>query len=455
MKIIKNLTGILFCMMLLNSFSSKAQVKILDQVVGVVGANVILQSDIESQYQQFLLQGGQDNPNMRCEILYQMLINKLLLNQAVIDSLEVSATQVDEELDKRMRYYIQQIGSQKQLEEHMGKSVIELKAEFRSLIKDQMLTQQMQQKITKDVNASPADVKNYYEKIPKDSLPRIESEFEIQQIVKNIAVTEEQKKAVKDKLEEYKQQILKGDRDFVATATLYSQDPGSYKKGGELGFFGRGDMQPAFEAAAFKLRPGEISDIIETPYGFHILQLIERRGDQINVRHILLRPKVSDDNINMASLVLDSIRTQILNKTITFADAAQKFSDDVDTKYNAGLMQNTQDGTTKFDATTMDKTLFFQIDQLKIGEISKPVSYSDKDQKAALRLLLVKSKTAPHTANLKDDYQKIRNAALADKQNLALLDWVKKRRAETYVSINKDYLKCDALKDWVKFVAGK
>jgi len=442
-------------MMLLNSFSSKAQVKILDQVVGVVGANVILQSDIESQYQQFLLQGGQDNPNMRCEILYQMLINKLLLNQAVLDSVEVSSTQVDEELDKRMRFYIQQIGSQKLLEERMGKSVIELKAEFRTLIKDQMLTQQMQQKITKDVNASPSDVKNYYEHIPKDSLPRIESEFEIQQIVKNIAVTEEQKKTVRDKLEEYKQDILKGKRDFVATATLYSQDPGSYKKGGELGFFGRGDMQPSFEAAAFKLRPGEISDIVETPYGFHILQLIERRGDQINVRHILLRPKVSDENIEIASKFLDSVRTEINKGTITFTDAAQRFSDDADTKYNAGLMQNTQDGTTKFDATTMDKTLFFQIDQLKLGEISKPVSYSDKEQKAALRLLMVKSKTSPHTANLKDDYQKIRNAALSDKQNLTLLDWVKKKRAETYVSINKDYLKCDALKDWVKFVAGK
>src|ERR1022692_70423 len=185
MKIIKNMFGILFCILLLNSSSSNAQVKILDQVVGVVGANVILQSDIESQYQQFLIQGGQDNPNMRCEILYQMLINKLLLNQAVLDSVEVSSTQVDEELDKRMRFYIQQIGSQKLLEERMGKSVIELKAEFRTLIKDQMLTQQMQQKITKDVNASPSDVKNYYEHIPKDSLPRIESEFEIQQIVKN------------------------------------------------------------------------------------------------------------------------------------------------------------------------------------------------------------------------------------------------------------------------------
>src|ERR1039458_480574 len=219
MKIIKNISWILFCIMLLNSISSKAQVKILDQVVGVVGANVILQSDIESQYQQFLLQGGQCNAVVSYEILYQMLINKLLLNQAVIDSVEVSSTQVDEELDKRMRYYIQQIGSQKQLEEHMGKSIIELKAEFRSLIKDQMLTQQMQQKITKDVNASPADVKNYYQHIPKDSLPRIESEFEIQQIVKNITVTEEQKKAVKDKLEEYKQDILKGKRDFVATAT--------------------------------------------------------------------------------------------------------------------------------------------------------------------------------------------------------------------------------------------
>ncbi len=450
MKFSIKITATLLFTLFFLSYNVNAQVKIIDEVVGVVGANVILQSDIESQYQQYLLQGGAENPNVKCDILLQLLINKLLLNQAVLDSVEVSEGQVEGELDKRMRFYIQQIGSQQLLEERMGKSVLELKADFRILVKDQLLTQTMQSKITKDINASPSDVKSYYDRIPKDSLPRIESEFEIQQIVKNITITSEEKNNVREQLEKYKQDILAGKTTFEAKAVLYSQDPGSAKKGGELGFFGRGDMQPSFEAAAFKIKPGEISDIIETPFGFHILQLIERRGEQINVRHILLRPKTSEANIKKASDLLDSLRTEITKGTITFSDATLKFSDDADTKNNSGIMVNPQDGTTKFQASQMDKTLFFQVDPLKDNEVSRPVSYSNNESKPSLRLLKVKSKTAPHIANLKEDYQKIQNAALQDKQNTTLIEWVKKKRANTFVNVNRDYTKCEVIKDWLK-----
>ena len=436
---------------LVNSKESRAQVKILDEVVGVVGANAILQSDIESQYQQYLLQGGADNPNMKCDILYQMLINKLLLNQAVLDSVEVSDVQVEGELDKRMRTFIQQIGSQQKLEERMGKSVLELKAEFRQLIKEQLLTQSMQSKITKDITASPSDVRAYYDRIPKDSLPKIESEYEIQQIVKFVPISDEQKKAVKDKLLGYKNEVLSGKSTFEAKAVLYSQDPGTATKGGELGFFGRGDMQPSFEAAAFKLKPGEISDVVETPFGFHILQLIERRGDQINVRHILLHAKVSPDDIAKVENQLDSLKKEISNGTITFSDAAARFSDDESTKLNSGLMENQQTGTTKFQSSELDKTLFFEIDKLKVSEVSRPLS-TEVGNKPALRIIMIKARTAPHIANLKEDYQKIQNAALSEKQNKTLLDWVKKKRKDTFVNVNKDYFKCDSIKEWMKNV---
>ena len=440
---------LVFCLMLINFHKAKAQVKILDEVVGVVGANVILQSDIESQYQQYLLQGGVENQNVKCDIYYQMLINKLLLNQAVLDSVEVSDIQVESELDKRMRVFIQQLGSQQKLEERMGKSVLELKAEFRQLIKDQLLTQSMQSKITKDITASPSDVRAYYDKIPKDSLPKIESEYEVQQIVRYVPISDEEKKVVKDKLTGYKQEILSGKRSFESIAVLYSQDPGTATKSGELGFFGRGDMQPSFEAAAFKLKPGEISEVIETPFGFHILQLIERRGDQINVRHILLRAKVSQEDVSRAENLLDSIAKEIKSGTITFSDAAARFSDDDNSKLNGGLMENQQSGTTKFQSSELDKTLFFTIDKLKTGEVSKPLS-TEVNNKPALRIIMVKSRTSPHVANLKDDYQKIQNVALSEKQNKTLLDWVKKKRANTFVNVNMDYVNSDAVKEWMK-----
>jgi peptidyl-prolyl cis-trans isomerase SurA len=440
---------LLFSFMIFFSQNGKGQVKILDEVVGVVGANVILQSDIESQYQQYLLQGGAENPNVKCDILYQMLINKLLLNQAVLDSLEVSDIQVETELDKRMRAFIQQIGSQQKLEERMGKTVLELKAEFRQLIKDQLLTQSMQSKITKDITASPSDVRAYYDKIPKDSLPKIESEYEVQQIVKYVPISDEEKKAVKDKLNSYKQEIMSGKSSFEAKAVLYSQDPGTATKGGELGFFGRGDMQPSFEAAAFKLKPGEISEVIETPFGFHILQLIERRGDQINVRHILLRAKVSQDDVARVENSLDSLAKEIRSGTISFSDAAARFSDDENTKQNGGLMENQQTGATKFQSSELDKTLFFEIDKLKIGDVSKPLS-TEVNSKPALRIIMIKTRTSPHIANLKDDYQKIQNVALSEKQNKTLLDWVKKKRESTFVNVIKDYQKCDSIKEWMK-----
>ncbi|HRH66408.1 MAG TPA: peptidylprolyl isomerase, partial [Bacteroidia bacterium] len=298
--------------------------QVIDQVMAVVGDKILLRSDIEKQYVQFTAQGMETGENTRCLIFDQLLMQKLMLNQADIDSVTVPEAQVEGELDRRMRYYIRQIGSEAQLEAYFHSSIRQLKTEFREMIHDQMLVQTMQSKITKDVTATPNDVRAYFESIPSDSLPYIDAEMEIAQIVRNPPVSDAERKEVRAKLEEFRAKILAGE-DFAVYAALYSQDQGSAKKGGELGLFERGSMVPEFEAAAFRLKPGEVSPIIETKFGFHILQLIERRADQINVRHILLQPKTNDADLVKSVNLLDSLRNEINKGSITFEEADQKF----------------------------------------------------------------------------------------------------------------------------------
>ncbi|MFM8950309.1 MAG: peptidylprolyl isomerase, partial [Bacteroidota bacterium] len=262
--------------------------QIIDQVAAVAGSKILLKSEIEAQYQQLILQGAKDDGDLRCRVADQLLLNKLLLNQAILDSVEVNDGQIDGELDRRINYMIGQLGSQTKLEEYYEKSIPEIRDEFRPLIKDQLLTQNMQGSVTKNVNISPADVKAFYNSIPKDSLPFINAEIEYGQIIIDVPVSDEEKKRVKERLEGYRKRVLNGE-DFATLAILYSQD-GSAKNGGELGFVGRGDFVPEFESAAFRLRAGEVSEVVETKFGFHLIQMIERRGEQINARHILIKP---------------------------------------------------------------------------------------------------------------------------------------------------------------------
>lgn len=432
--------------LIISSSHSNAQ-QVIDQVMGVVGSKIILRSDIEKQYVQLVAQGTKPDGETKCYILDQLLLQKLLLNQADIDSVTVSDSQVESELDRRMRFYIRQIGSEEKLEEYFHTTIIELKAELKDLIHDQLLVQTMQSRITKDVTATPNDVKEYFESIPSDSLPYIDAEMEIAQIVKIPPVSQAEKEAVKSRLEEFRKKILAGE-DFAVLAALYSQDQGSAKKGGELGLFDRGTMVPEFEAAAFRLKPGEVSPVIETKFGFHILQLIERRGDQINVRHILLKPEVSDKDMVQAVHFLDSLRTQIINGSITFEEAALKFSDDEDTRNNGGLMINPETNTTKLSPDKIDRLLFFQVDTMPLNRVSVPLAMTTSEGKTAYRLIMVKSRTKPHKANLKDDYQKIQEVALQEKQNRMLSDWIDLKRKSTYISINPEYGNCEALRHW-------
>jgi peptidyl-prolyl cis-trans isomerase SurA len=441
--------SVLISLFIISANISFAQ-QIIDQVMAVVGTKIILKSDIEKQYIQFLAQGGGEGDDSRCLIFDQLLLQKLLLNQADIDSVTVTDAQIDSELERRMRFYIRQIGSEEKLEEYFHTTIRELKDDFRDVIKDQLVVQTMQSKITKDISATPSDVRQYFENMHPDSIPYIDAELQIAQIVRKPVISYEERQTVRGKMEEYRNNIIKGEGDFAVYAALYSQDPESAKKGGELGFFERGTMVPEFETAAFNLKPGDTSPIIETKFGFHILQLVERRGDQINVRHILLQPKTDERSITKAIDFLDSLKAQIDQQTITFEEAAEKFSEDEDTKNNGGLMINPETNTTHLSPDKIDRVLFFQVDSMELNKCSEPLMMSTPEGKSAFRLVMVKSRTKPHKANLKDDYQKIQEVTLLEKQNKTLSDWVKKKQQSTYIQINQEFGSCELLKSWKK-----
>ena len=350
---------ILFILLLVINFAAHAQDKIADKIIAVLGENIVLQSDIDGQFAQYIAQGYANKPELKCQILESLITQKLLQNQAQLDSIEVSEGQVEDELNRRLNYFISQIGSQEKLEQFLGKSVIEFKSDLRDDVRSVIMAQNMQSQITRGVTITPNEIKTFYDKIPVDSLPYFNKEVQIAVIVKKPEISLTSKTEAKDKLEELRARVAKGE-DFATLAILYSQD-GSAKSGGELGFVGRGALVKAFEAVAFKLKPGELSQIVETEFGFHIVQLVERRGEQVNVRHILIKPSTKSSDLKKAKSDLDSLYTLLIANELKFTDAAAKYSDDDATKRNGGMMQNAQDGSTKIPTDQLDPNLFFAI----------------------------------------------------------------------------------------------
>ncbi len=435
---------ILSIILLLNILivDAKAQDKvIIDQVVAIVGSQIILQSDIENQVLQLRAQGYYSSGNIKCEVFEEMLNAKLLVNQAILDSVEVSDGEINSEMERRMNYFINQIGSEEKLEEYYKKSIPEIKEEFRGVIKEQLLSQRMQQQVTSDLKVTPQDVKSFFKSIPADSLPIINTEFEIEQIIVNPEIKEVEILRIKDKLREFKERILNGE-NFATLAVLYSEDPGSAAKGGELGFVGRGDLVPEFSAVAFNLEPGEVSKIVKTDYGYHIIQLIEQKGERINCRHILLKPRISPDEKMLAKKRLDTIRTAILKKEITFKQACWKYSEDEDTRLNGGVMVNPMTGNSRWEASQLEPKIAYAIKDLEVGGISKPFESEDLNKKVVYKIVLLKEKTEPHPANLKDDYQRIQDIALEKKKTEFMKTWVNKKVKTTYIRIEEDFKKC-------------
>lgn len=434
------------------SLVSQAQTgTVVDEVVAVVGSKPVLLSDIENQYLQYRAQGGirGSAKETKCHIMESSLFSKLLLNQAELDSVEVTDKQVDGELERRIRYYIQQIGSKEKLEEYFKKPLHEIKEELRGVISDQMKVEMTQQKITKDIKITPSEVRNFFNELPIDSIPLVNTEYIIGQIIRKPKVGLAEEIEVKEKLRTLRKRIMNGE-SFSTLAVLYSEDPGSAAKGGEVGLFGRGELYPEYEAAAFKLKPGEISDIVKSKAGYHIIQLIERRGDFINTRHILLMPKVSPFELAKASKELDSVYTLLQKGSLSFEEAVQKISDDPN-KINGGLMINPQSQNNRWDPEQLDPKVLYAVDKLEPGQFSKPMIYKSEDDKDAYRILYLKERTKPHRANIKDDYDRLQNWALDKKKSEALREWVGRKLAETYIRISAEYKECVYQQEWIKY----
>lgn len=445
-----NIKSLLFLALSFIAISTMAQEKVLDQVAAIVGKNIILESDIETQYFQYRMQQGitGSESTVKCQILEDLLYQKLLLNQAEFDSIEVTDSEVDQTMDQRLRYFVAQFGSEEKLEEFYKKSILEIKEDMQELIREQMMVEKVQQDITVDVSITPSEVKSFFRKLPADSIPLINAEVEVGQIVKLPPIKVEEKMIVKERLKGLRDRIINGE-SFNAMAVLYSEDPGSANKGGEIGFHGRGELYPEFEAVAFKLKKGEVSEILETKAGFHIIQSIERRGDYVNVKHILMRVQPTPQDLAVAKQQLDSIADIIEADTIEFADAAMKYSDDP-SKNNGGLIINPATGTTKFEADQLDPHLFFVIDKLDVGDISQPVLYETDEGKQAYRILYLKTRTKPHRANIREDYNRIQEWALNNKQAEVVDAWVKEKINDAYISIIEKYRDCNFYHDWWK-----
>ncbi len=426
--------------------------KIIDRIVAVVGNNYILQSDLETQYQQMLTAQEPVNENTRCKLMEELLYQKLLLAQAQKDSLDVSEGQIEQELDRRMKYYLQQFGSEEKFVAFYGKSVDDYKLELKDDVRDLLLEQQMQGKITDGISVTPSEVKEYFNAISVDSLPFINSELEVGQIMKKPVISPEAKKEAKSKIEGLRLRIEKGEATFAAMAGLYSMDPGSASKGGVYEGIQRGQFVPEWDAWAFKLKKGEISEVFETVYGFFIIQLIERRGEEVDARSLLISPVVDASDMYKAKLSLDTIYQRLLADTATFSDIAARYSDDDDSKNSGGLTVNPYTGSTRFQMDELgqyDQTIVFAVDNLKVGEFTKPMPATTNDGKQAYRILYLKTRTLPHKANLVDDYQSIQNAAMSKKQQEAIQNWIKKKSVDTYVHLADDFKNCTFNNKWI------
>ncbi|WP_331056896.1 peptidylprolyl isomerase [Hymenobacter sp.] len=420
--------------------------QLLDGIVVKVDNQIVLQSDVENIYLQEMAraEGKPMPPDLKCKIVQSLVLNKLMLARAEVDSVTVTDQQVNSEVDRRMAYFVQQIGSEKRLEEQYNKPIKALKDDLRPQIKDQLTQQKMQETITGKVAVTPREVQQYFNRVPKDSLPYFSTEVEVGQIVVAAQVNEKAKQAAIAKLNDIRAQV-QGGADFATLAKQYSQDPGSAKEGGYLGFFKRGELVPEYEAASMKLEPGQLSPIVQSQFGFHLIQFIERKGATFSTRHILLKPESGEADAGEAAKTLAKLRRQILSDSISFAKAAKDNSTDKATSGNGGLLQNRQDGSSRMPLDKLDPAVFFTIDTMKVGRITPPLPYRTDDGKDAMRILWLKSNTPPHQANLEQDYQKIAAAALNEKRNKALDEWFEKNRGTVYLEVAPEYAQCKVL----------
>jgi peptidyl-prolyl cis-trans isomerase SurA len=442
------------CILILVCFGSTRAQTSIDKIIATIGKDIILQSDLDKAYSDYTAQYAvkDDDEEEICSIFEHLVFTKLMLHQAEVDSVVVPEQYVDAVINQRMGQLLQMTGGNaKVIENFYGKSMEEIKKDFREVVRDQLYVEEVQENLTANITITPSEVKSFVNRIGLDSMPIIPATYEFGHILKTPPVSDEEIKAIRERLEEYREKSLRDDNPrnrFSMFARLYSDDPGSASNGGNLGFVERGAFYPEFEAVAFNLRSGEISNVLKTKAGYHIIQLLERRGESINVAHILLQPKPSAEEQVKTIEYLDSIRQVILDKKMEFSKAALEYSDDPN-KMSGGWVINPYTLSTKFDKESMDQGTFATIDKMIPGEFSSPVIYVDEDGVVSYRLLYLKSKVAPHKANLTEDYDVIKNAALEEKKNKAIERWLVNKVKTTSIKINADnYKNCDFIKRW-------
>jgi len=438
----------LFFLFIISSYSFKGISQesagvVVDEIIVRVDDYIVLRSELESTYLDILSRGERISGNTKCAVLKDLITNKLLVAKAEIDSILVEDGQVDQELNSRMALIINQVGSEDEIEKYYNKTIAEFKKELFDDIKEQLIVRKMRQEILADVVVSPEEVKDFYESVPRDSLPYFSTQVKVSQIVKVPEVGKEQKDKTRGELLKIRDKILNGE-SFEILATLNSQDPGSAQNGGNLGFVGRGSFQPEFEAAVFKLKEGEISMPVETEFGFHLIQLIEKRGNLFNSRHILLQPEFSDSDIQRTKDFLDSLKGLAYSDSVTFEELAREYSDDKFTSSFGGYFTDAM-GSENVLVEELDPVIFFTIDTMDVSQISVPFESRTDDGKIAYKLIFFKEKIPPHLGNLEEDYQRFRNFTLNRKQGIELDRWFEKARKEIFINVDPEYNSCNII----------
>lgn len=427
---------------------------VIDEVIWVVGDEAILKSDVEAMRLEAQQEGIHWKGDPDCAIPEQLAVQKLYLHQAAIDSIEVTESEITMGVDQQVEYMISVIGSREKLEEYHKKSLSQIRNDLRDSYRDRQMIQGMQRELVKDISVTPAEVRRYFSKLPQDSIPFVPTEVEVQIIAQTPRVTQEEINRVKEELREYTDRVNKGETSFQTLARMYSEDPGSARRGGELGFVGRGTLDPAFANVAFNLTdPKKISKIVESEFGFHIIQLIDKRGEKVNVRHILRKPVVSDEAIDAALTRLDSIRNDILAGKFTFETAASVISDDKDTRSNNGLMANVTEGgrTSRFQLKDLPSEVARAVDSLKVGEISQPFQMINDRGKTMCVIAKLKNRTEGHKATITEDFQVMKNVVLEKRRQEKLHEWVVGKIKSTYVRLNDRYRDCQfEYQGWVR-----
>ncbi|MBP3790152.1 MAG: peptidylprolyl isomerase [Prevotella sp.] len=436
------------------SFSRAAAQSVIDEVVWVVGDEPILKSEIEVMRMQAAIENYRWERDPDCAIPERLAVQKLFLHQAAIDSIEVKESEVSYQIEQRLEYMISQVGSKEKLEEYRKQTLTQIRAAMHDDLKNQLTIQRMREHLVKDVVVTPAEVRRYFKEMPTDSIPFVSTEVEVQIITQTPAVSQTEINRVKDELRSFTERVNKGEASFQTLARLYSQDPGTARRGGELDYTGRATLDPAFAAVAFSMTdPKKISKIVESEFGFHIIQLVDKRGDKVKVRHILLKPEVGDSAITAALNRLDSVATDIKAGKFTFEEAATYISDDKETRNNRGLMANRSDRgqTSKFQLQDLPAEVAKVVDTMKVGQISQPFTMINERGKSVCVLAKLKNRVEGHKATITEDFQVMKDLVLAKRREEVIHKWVEKKIKDTYVRIGDKYKNCDfEYKGWVR-----